>query len=129
MKVRPSRSTGASAGIASWRSWSGWPCRVGCPRPSPSTTASHTLDLWAYLNGVEVDFSRPGKPTDNAFIKRFNARVRDECLNEIWFLSLEDSREKIDAWRRWRYNAERPHRALGNLAPWECALAAMTEVG
>ena len=88
---------------------------------------SKALDQWAYLNGVELDFSRPGKPTHNAFIEAFNARVREECLNESWFLSLEDAREKIEAWR-WHYNGDRPHGALGNLAPQEFALAAMAEV-
>jgi putative transposase len=83
---------------------------------------SKVLDQWAYLRGVELDFSRPGKPTDNAFIEAFNARLRAECLNESWFLSLEDAREKVETWRR-HYNGERPHGALGNLAPVEFALA------
>ncbi len=81
---------------------------------------SKVLDQWAYLNGVELDFSRLGKPTDNAFIEAFNARFRAECLNEHWFLSLEDAREKAEAWRR-DYNAQRPHSALRNLAPEEFA--------
>ena len=76
---------------------------------------SKRLDQWAYLNGVELDFSRPSKPTDNAMFEAFNARLREECLNESWFLSLEDAREKIEGWRRY-YNGERPHGALGNLA-------------
>ena len=76
------------------------------------------LDQWAYLNGVELDFSRPGKPTDNAFIEAFNGRLREECLNENWFLSLEDAREKVEAWRE-EYNRHRPHGALGNLSPEE----------
>ena len=84
---------------------------------------SKRLDQWAYLNGVEMDFSRPGKPTDNAMIEAFNARLRAECLNESWFLSLEDAREKIEEWRR-HYNGERPHSALGNLAPETFALVA-----
>ena len=79
---------------------------------------SKVLDQWAYLNGVELDFSRPGKPTDNAFIEAFNGRLREECLNENWFLSLEDVREKIEAWRK-EYNRRRPHSALGNLSPEE----------
>jgi len=45
------------------------------------------LDQWAYLNGVALDFSYPGKPTDNAFIEAFNGRLRQERLNENWFLS------------------------------------------
>jgi putative transposase len=81
-----------------------------------SEFVSKALDQWAYLNRVELDFSRPGKPTDNAMIESFNARLRAECLNENWFLSLEDAREKIEAWRA-HYNAERPHGALGDLSP------------
>ena len=57
---------------------------------------SRDLDLWAYANNVTVDFSRPGKPTDNGFIKAFNSKLRSECLNAQWFLSLADSREKLE---------------------------------
>ncbi len=78
--------------------------------------AGRLLDHWAHLNGVEIDFSRPGKPTDNAYIEAFNARLRAECLNASWFLSLADARERIEAWRV-HYNEERPHSALGNLTP------------
>lgn len=46
---------------------------------------SKALDRWAYENGVTLDFSRPGKPTDNAFVESFNGRLRDECLNTHWF--------------------------------------------
>lgn len=74
------------------------------------------LDQWAYVNGVRLDFSRRGKPTDNGLIEAFNGRLRAECLNENWFMSLEDAREKVEAWRR-LYNEERPHSVLGNLAP------------
>lgn len=81
---------------------------------------SKDLDLWAYWNGVKLDFSRPGKPTDNAFIESFNARFRLECLNEHWFLTLADAREKIEVWRR-AYNEQRPHSSLGNLPPAEFA--------
>lgn len=84
---------------------------------------SKALDQWAYLNGVKLDFSRPGKPTDNALIEAFNGRLRQECLNENWFLSLEDARQKVEAWRQ-QYNKERPHQALDNLAPLEYAMAA-----
>ena len=78
------------------------------------------LDQWAYANQVQLDFSRPGRPTDNALIESFNGRLRAECLNENWFLSLEDAQEKISAWRQ-DYNEQRPHSALGNLAPEEFA--------
>ena len=59
---------------------------------------SRSLDLWAYSNGVKLDFSRPGKPTDNAFIESFNGRLRDECLNQQWFLSLDEARAVTEAW-------------------------------
>jgi len=81
---------------------------------------SKMLDQWAYLNGVELDFIRPGKPTDNALIEAFNGRFRQECLNENWFLSLEDAREKVEEWRQ-HYNRERPHGSLGNVPPVEFA--------
>ena len=79
---------------------------------------SKALDKWAYENNVALDFSRPGKPTDNAFIESFNGSLRDECLNTNWFLSIEDAKEKIDAFRE-DYNHFRPHSALGNLTPIE----------
>jgi putative transposase len=84
---------------------------------------SKALDRWAYERAVTLDFSRPGKPTDNALMESFNGRLRDECLDTHWFLSLEDSRAKIEAWRR-EYNASRPHSALGHLTPQEYAAQA-----
>jgi putative transposase len=78
------------------------------------------LDLWAYFRGVALDFSRPGKPTDNGFIESFNGRLRQECLNLNWFLCLDDARVRVEAWRR-EYNRDRPHSALGDLAPEEFA--------
>ena len=77
---------------------------------------SRDLDLWAYARGVTLDFSSPGKPTDNAFIETFNDRFRAECLNTHWFLTLADAREKLEGWRRY-YNEDRPHGAIGNKPP------------
>jgi putative transposase len=74
------------------------------------------LDKWAYQHQVTLDFSRPGKPTDNAVIESFNGSFRDECLNAHWFLSLQDAREKIESWRI-EYNTFRPHSSLGDLTP------------
>ena len=85
--------------------------------------AGRVLDQWAHLNGVEIAFSRPGKPTDNAHIEAFNARLRAECLNASWFLSLADARDRIEQWRR-DYNEERPHSALGSSTPREFATQA-----
>jgi len=79
---------------------------------------SKELDLWAYMKDVTLDFSRPGKPTDNAFIESFNGKFRAECLNANWFMSLDDARGKCEAWRR-DYNEVRPHSAIGNRTPME----------
>ncbi len=77
---------------------------------------SKALDAWAYRNGVRLEFSRPGKPTDNAFAESFNGRFRDECLDQHWFASLEEARQTIEAWRI-EYNTERPHRGLKHQTP------------
>ena len=83
---------------------------------------SNALDRWAYENKVTLDFSRPGRPIDNAFVESFNGRLREECLNAHWFLSLDDARAKIEAWRTSRTRAgltrrsEIVHRA--NLLHW-----------
>ena len=77
---------------------------------------SKSLDWWAYFNQVTLDFSRPEKPTDNAFIESFNGKFREECLNQHWFMSLEDAQQRFDAWQE-DYNEVRPHRSLGNRTP------------
>jgi putative transposase len=79
---------------------------------------SRVLDQWAYARGVRLRFIEPGKPVQNAVIESFNARLRDECLNEHWFLSLADARRIVEAWRM-DYNGNRPHSSLGNLTPEE----------
>lgn len=81
-----------------------------------SKFVSRDMDLWTYQRGVVLDFSRPGKPTDNAFIEAFNGRFRAECLDQHWFLTLADAAERLEAWRRY-YNEERPHGAIGNKVP------------
>ena len=95
---------------------------IGYPRSirvdQGSEFVSRDMDLWAYANNVILDFSRPGKPTDNAFIEAFNGRLRAECLNAHWFLTLEDAREKLEAWRK-DYNEVRPHSSIGNKPPIE----------
>jgi putative transposase len=73
------------------------------PRPirvdQGSEFVSRDLDLWAYQNNVTLDFSRPGTPTDNVFIRAFNGRLRAECLNTPWCLSMADARETLEDWR------------------------------
>jgi putative transposase len=75
------------------------------------------------VNKVKIDFSRPGKPTDNAHVESFNGRLREECLNSHWFVSMQDAKRTIEAWRT-DYNENRPHRALENRTPQEFAIAA-----
>ncbi|WP_394706875.1 IS3 family transposase [Marispirochaeta sp.] len=79
---------------------------------------SKALDIWAYQEGVKLQFSRPGKPTDNAKIESFNGSYRNECLQTHWFLSLKDARVKIENWRM-EYNEYRPHSSLKNKTPSE----------
>ena len=80
---------------------------------------SRALDEWAHRRGITLDFIRPGKPTENGFIEAFNGKLRDECLNAHQFLSIDDARSKIEAWRV-DYNLHRPHCSLGQLTPKEC---------
>nr|EKT9721330.1 transposase family protein [Klebsiella variicola]ELA0872224.1 transposase family protein [Klebsiella variicola] len=76
------------------------------------------LDKWEYERGGRIDFSRPGTPTYNASVESFNGRLRQECLNENWFMSQEDIRCKIEDWRI-HYNQRRHHSALGCMTPSE----------
>ncbi len=94
------------------------------PRPRSITVdhgaefQSRALEDWAYRRGVLLDFIRPGKPVENAFIESFNGRLRDECLNVEQFASVADAQAKIEAWRV-DYNQRRPHGSLGHLMPTE----------
>ena len=94
-----------------------------------SEFSSQAMELWAYQNGVRIDFTRPGKPTDNAHVESFNVTFRQECLNIHWFMRLSEAKEIIDAWRR-EYNESRPHRALGEQTPNEfaCQVAARRDL-
>lgn len=89
--------------------------QIGCPKSIRvdlgSEFISRDLDLWAYTHGVTLDVSRPGNPTENAFIEAFNGRFRVECLNAHWFLSLADAQEKMEHCRR-HYIEERPEGAI-----------------
>ena len=96
---------------------------IGSGTPPRSITVDHgtefmsrALEDWAWRRGVQLDFTRPGKPTDNGHIESFNGRLRDECLNVHQFVSLAYARQKIEAWRR-DYNQVRPHSSLGHLTP------------
>lgn len=119
LAIEPGQKLGAADVVATLSQIAGQrgaPARVHCD--NGSEFAGRLVDLWAYANKVTMEFSRPGKPTDNAFIESFNGTLRDECLNVHWFDDLTDAREKLEAWRR-EYNETRPHRALNELSPLE----------
>jgi putative transposase len=81
---------------------------------------SRAVDEWAHQNGVKLDFIRPGKPVENAYIESFNGKLREECLNLHWFKTIEEAKEKIESWRV-DYNVQRPHSALNDQTPSEFA--------
>jgi putative transposase len=82
--------------------------------------AGRALDEWAYRKGIKLNFIRPGKPIENAFAENFNGRLRDECLNTNWFISLKHAKDVIEEWRR-DYNEVRPHSSLKGFTPKEYA--------
>ena len=90
------------------------PTSITCDHGTEFT--SKALEAWAYERGVQLDFIRPGKPVENAFIESFNGRLRDECLNVHQFASLAEAEDIIEAWRM-DYNHHRPHSSLGHLTP------------
>jgi putative transposase len=96
----------------------GYPDEIVCDN-GPEFTG-RALDQWAYQHGVRLRFIEPGRPVQNAIVESFNGRVRDECLNQHWFLDLADARRIIAAWRQ-DYNTRRPHSALGGRTPEEFA--------
>jgi putative transposase len=96
----------------------GAPKLLFCDNGSEFT--SQSMDLWAYHKQAHIDFSRPGKPTDNAYVESFNGTLRAECLDVHWFATLTEARQIIEAWRR-EYNESRPHRSLGERTPHEFA--------
>ena len=87
-----------------------------------SEFASRAMDAWAYRQGVQLEFIRPGKPMDNRFIESFNGRLRDECLNVEVFFSIPDAQAKLERWRM-DYNQQRPHSSLRDQTPEAFALA------
>ena len=100
--------------------------RLFFTRPLPETLildngpefAGTAVDAWAAPRGVQLHFIQPGKPVQNAFIESFNGKFRDECLNEHWFLTLQEAQLVIEAWRR-EYNEERTHSTIGDVTPQE----------
>ena len=77
---------------------------------------SKAMFFWSRRSGTTLHFIQPGKPMQNAFVESFNARFRDNCLNQHWFRDLPEARRLIEDWRR-HYNQERPHSSLGYTTP------------
>ena len=94
----------------------GWPKAITVDNGTEFT--SKPLDDWAYRRGIKLDYTRPGKPTDNGLIESFNGRLRDEFLYVNEFVTLHDAREKLNDWHH-DYNNHRPHGSLGHLTPSE----------
>jgi putative transposase len=132
LEVAPSMS-GHGVGMALDRVLSGETAPRSITVGHGTEFMSRALEDWAFARGVQLDFIRPGKPVENAFIEAFNGRLRDECLNVHQFTSIEDAQAKIEAWCV-DYNAHRPHSSLGHLTPNEFvpqrqALRAANDVG
>lgn len=94
----------------------GYPASIVCD--NGPEFASKALDLWAHDHGVALQFIRPGKPVENAYVESFNGKFRDECLNSHWFRTLTEAQHEIECWRV-AYNEVRPHKNLGRRTPAE----------
>ena len=77
---------------------------------------SSKLVAWCEAHGVHLHHIQPGKPTQNAYIERFNRTFRNEVLNAHTFASLSEVRDIVHHWML-AYNEERPHDSLNNLPP------------
>jgi putative transposase len=102
----------------------GQPKAIVCDN-GPEFTGRAMLS-WAHQRGIILAYIRPGKPIENAFVESFNGKLRDECLNLHWFLTLADAAYRLEAWRVF-FNTERPHKSLGNLTPQQYADKKKTE--
>lgn len=110
------RMSGETVGQALDRALNGTPGPRSITVDHGTEFQSRALEDWAYRRGVQLDFIRPGKPVENAFVESFNGRLRDECLNVHQFASLTEAQTIIEAWRR-DDNQRRPHSSLGHLTP------------
>lgn len=79
---------------------------------------SRAVIMWAVAHKIEWHYIKPGKPSENGFTESLNGKIRDECLNEHWFFSLDEARQVIDNWRE-DYNHVRPHSSLNYQTPME----------
>src|SRR5262249_5768194 len=98
--------------------------RLFTTRPLPDTLildngpefAGTALDAWAAQHGLQLKLIQPGKQVQIAFFESFNGKFRDECLNEHWFLTLQEAQLVIETWRR-EYNEEHTHSSIRDMTP------------
>ena len=81
----------------------------------PEFIATVTKD-YLEKNAIKTLYIDPGSPWQNGHVESFHNRLRDECLNQEWFLSLTEARVVIENWRK-KYNRIHPHSNLGMLSP------------
>ena len=96
----------------------GTPAGMRCDN-GPEFTSRHYL-AWCEEKKIGLTHIQPGRPMQNGWVESFNGRLRDECLNANWFMTLNEAREKVEAWRL-EYNEQRPHSSLGYRTPLEFA--------
>ncbi len=108
------RADDVVATLSRLRDERGIPAVIQCDNGTEFTSVA--LDHWCYWNQVRLDFSRPGKPTDNAAIESFHHSFRRECLTQHYFVDISDAQESIEQYRS-EYNNDRPHSSLGNVPP------------
>ena len=104
--------------------WRGLPAKLRMDN-GPEFISS-TLADWAEQHEIELEFIKPGKPTQNSYVERFNKTYRTEILDMYAFKTLTEVRERTENWMR-EYNEERPHDSLGDLTPWEYLAKAEAE--
>ena len=94
--------------------WRGKP--VAIRSDNGSEMCSGEFQNWAANRGIKLLFIQPGKPTQNAYVERWNRTVRHEWLDQHLFENIEQAQQTATAWL-WTYNNERPNMAIGGITP------------
>ena len=90
------------------------PDQIVCDNGTEFT--SKAMFFWQQERQLKLSFIQPEKPTQNTFVESLNGKFRNECLNQHWFRTLEEAKQKIRDWRH-HYNNERPHSSLSYMTP------------
>lgn len=97
-------------------SWFGKPTRIRSDNGSEFT--SRQFLRWGCELGIDHHLIQPGRPMQNGLVESLNGKIRDEFLNERWFLELSDAKEQAEEYQN-SYNTDREHSSLGRLTPQE----------